>query len=312
MLGKYLKKINSTAYVFFLTSMLGTSCAVGADSEIELNHKKPTINVEGSLTLDKEQIQGSREGALEHISERYNSSYGRQDMSKSTKQTIQDLLSRKFDSFGERLNDQIQTISEGTPFKELTATDVKEYLTSSSQGSINENKEDVSEVTIFITKKKEAEADTGLDDEECRRAILGAAYFPEELDPATNTSSLVSLSKFEFIHRQLADARAYGHPLAQKYLDDIMAICNVPSHDDSFRAFCCILDPDLSNYDRYVIPVTLPPFDQDAENTNKKDLYKRIEFAPYSKEVLNYFKKLIDSKQHPEERRGNKRRKLEG
>jgi hypothetical protein len=208
---------------------------------------------------------------------------------------IQELLSQKFIYFGDTLNDKIQTIKNKKSFQELTGIAIKEYLSKESQDNHFGKKEDIAKVTIFIENNE-------TNDETLRKNLIASAYFPEELDPQTKTSPLVSLSKFKFIHRQLADAFCYGHPLARKFLKEIISVCNVPLSNDHniYNNFYHIRDDNLENYNAYVLLINLPNINND---TNDNNINKKITFRPYSLKSLIYFQKLLSPSGHPEMRK---------
>jgi len=208
-------------------------------------------------------------------------------------QVIQELLSREFSYFGEGLNDQVQAIRESKPFKELTG--IKKSLMG-VQSSNPKRKKRTSEggeqkgrrveVTIFV---KHVDDDQNKDNG-FKKALLGAAYFPKELDPRTKSLPLTRLSDFKFLHRQLADAVFYEHPLAGIYLREIAGICNVPLDNpidspDFYKRFYDTDDVDLRDYNEYVLKFILPvknhPEGAQAEQTDvakKKISMKRLLF----------------------------------
>ena len=149
-------------------------------------------------------------------------------------QLINKLLSLKFTYFGDDLNNRIQEIKKS---EEWQLCDFKEYLTNYMYN--DHNKKDNIRVSVYVEKDK-------MNNQEIGNSLIAAAYFPEELDPETKTSPIANLSKFKFIHRQLADVLSYGHPLARKYLKMIMSICNVPLDDPEFmNNFYYVADSDL-------------------------------------------------------------------
>jgi len=223
---------------------------------------------------------------------------------KNPTQVIQELVSKKTVYFGEKLNNEIQEINEEKSFRQLTAIQlnaIKEHLVEVSQDLRLKKKKKVrDEVTIFVKK----EDDDSNDVEGFRRAFLGAAYFPEELDPRTKSTPLVSLAHFKFIHRQLADALFYGHPLASKYLKQVMSICNAPLEgNDSYTNHYNIPDIDLNKYKQYLLPIKAHSATVEVieEGAQEEDINQEIDFPSYSKEMGDYFSELI--KQNPEERR---------
>jgi len=218
---------------------------------------------------------------------------------KSPEQVIQELVFKKTVYFGEKLNNEIQEISEGESFQQLTT--IKEHLVEVPQNLRLKKKKKVrNEVTVFV-KKEDDDRD---DMEGFKRSLLGAAYFPEELDPRTKSISLVSLAHFKFIHRQLADALFYGHPLASQYLKEIISICNAPLEDEnSYQNFYHIPDIDLGNYKQYSVPIKAhsATIEVIEEGEQEEDINQEIDLPSYSQEMGDYFSDLI--KQNPEERR---------
>jgi len=232
----------------------------------------------------------------------------RQAMVKSSEKIMQELLSKKFKYFGDNLSGEIQKIREGKSFQELTS--IKEYLVEPPQvRSLKKKKKVRNEVTIFV-KKEDDDRD---DAEGFKRSLLGAAYFPEELDPRTKSTPLVSLARFKFIHRQLADALFYEYPLASQYLKQVMSICNAPLEENSsYKNSYHIPDIDPGNYKQYLFQFPLPFEEQDdaaaeVQDTQEEDINQEIDFPSYSKEMGDYFQQLLAQEQSPEKR--NKKRK---
>jgi len=259
---------------------------------------------EGAKPLNKEGLSTVKSKA----SPRKPHDESTQAMVKSPEKIMQELLSKKFKYFGDNLSGKIQKIREGKSFQELTS--IKKYLIELPQvRSLKKKKKARNEVTVFVKK----EDDDSSDAEGFKRSLLGAAYFPEELDPRTKSISLVSLAHFKFIHRQLADALFYGHPLASQYLKEIVSICNAPLEDeDSYQNFYHIPDIDPDNYKPYVFQFPLPFKEQDdavaeVQDTQEEDINQEIDFPSYSQEMGEYFQELLDQGQSPEKR--NKKRK---
>jgi len=148
-----------------------------------------------------------------------------------------------------------------------------------------------------------------------KKALLGAAYFPKELDPLTKSLPLTRLSDFKFLHRQLADAVFYEHPLAGIYLREIAGICNVPLDNpidspDFYKRFYDTDDVDLRDYNEYVLKFILPvknhPEGAQAEQTDvakKENINEKITFPSYSRGLKKYFRNLLE--QSPEKRKWN-------
>jgi len=208
---------------------------------------------------------------------------------------VQELLTQKFKYFGNKLSDRIQSIRKSDSFQNLIADDIEEYLKRVALLNNKEANNTNVRITVYIEKDKS-------NGEGFKKALLASAYFPEELDPQTKTSPLVSLSKFKFIHKQLADALCYNHPLARKYLNQIISVCNVPLDNAEFcNNYYCVTTVNLENCISYSVPVIVSYSEEN--NDESEGINEAIKFRSYSKKLLKYFQELLDPNQHPEMRK---------
>jgi hypothetical protein len=156
---------------------------------------------------------------------------------------IRGVLFKKFDYWGEQLHKEIQKIRKEGFFENLT--NIKGYLDKLSQAHQPENKEGMLAVTVFV---KEEDYENG-NDENLRKAFLGSAYFPEELDTEMDEYPLIRVAELEFIHQQLAWAFSFAHPLAMNRLKAIAALYNVPVETNFYK----LPDKDSGQYRKYVV-----------------------------------------------------------
>jgi len=224
---------------------------------------------------------------------------------------IQELLSQKFCHFGEKLNREIQRLKEETPFQKLSS--IRKSIEDQSsprskrrkEGDGIEQKEDGATVAVFVKKaKKENDAKEKYDEDKAfKQALLAAAYFPKELETRGDPLTIIPgrLVPLKYIHRQLADALFYNHPLARQYLREASNLCNMPLDDSEF--YSKIYDGDdepIDQYDQYILPVK--SLEVSGVKDEEADTEEAINFPFDSRETLDYFQALIVEDQHPEKR----------
>ncbi len=211
---------------------------------------------------------------------------------------IQNLFSKKFHYFGEKLNKEIQDIKNSDNFNRLTG--IKETLEEMSKAPSTSDKENPGvKVTVFV---KNNSSEENREDEELKKALLGAAYFPKELDPQTASCSLLSYAWLKFIQRQLADADFYGNPLAKRYLKQIASVCEVPLEGKFYQDFYTKSHTNLDEYTKYIVFFKLPAYENGVEAVEEEDINEKITFSANSPELEEYFLNLVSIERNPERR----------
>ena len=232
------------------------------------------------------------------------------DLPKVSEQTtIEEMLSQKFYYFGEELNREIQKIKEKTfkrPLVESLPSLAYKKRKESNDGSEIEQKEDRVDVTVFVKKEHELKKH----EEGFKRALLAAAYFPEQLEPRPEPLTISSnFARYKFVHRQLADALFYDHPLAKKYLKQVASLCKIPLSDSRFyKDVYSGADEDMSQYTSYLIRFNLSHSIKEKLNAEEVEgeeegITQKIDLPFYSKEVGDYFQGLIDQNPESENRK---------